>query len=61
MGQAEIEDLNLDGGYIYDPAVNYDRVSRRASDWDSDPEPQPVATRTVYGPSENTPVTPPIE
>jgi outer membrane protein len=62
MGQAEIEDLNLDGGYIYDPAVNYERVSRRASDWDSDPEPQPVATRTVgYGPVENTPVTPPTE
>ncbi|PWG03540.1 hypothetical protein DF286_12135 [Sphingosinicella humi] len=59
MGQAEIEDLNLDGGYIYDPAVNYERVSDRASDWDSDPQPQPVATRTVgYGPPENTPVTP---
>ncbi|HEY9553103.1 TolC family outer membrane protein [Allosphingosinicella sp.] len=61
MGQAEVEDLNLDGGYIYDPAVNYERVSDRASDWDSDPEPRPVATRTVYGPPENTPVTPPTE
>ena len=62
MGQAEIEDLNLDGGYIYDPAVNYERVADRASDWDSDPQPQPVATRTVgYGPPENTPVTPPVE
>lgn len=62
MGQAEIEDLNLDGGYIYDPAVNYERVADRASDWDSDPQPQPVATRTVgYGPPENIPVTPPVE
>ncbi len=61
MGQAEVEDLNLDGGYIYDPAVNYERVADRASDWDSDPQPQPVATRTVYGPTENTPVTPPTE
>jgi outer membrane protein len=61
MGQAEVQDLNLDGGYIYDPTVNYERVADRASDWDSDPEPQPVATRTVYGPPANTPVTPPTE
>ena len=61
MGQAEVEDLNLDGGYIYDPVANYDRVSRRASDWSDDPAPQPVATRTVYGPAAQTPVTDPIE
>ncbi|HYE26676.1 MAG TPA: TolC family outer membrane protein, partial [Allosphingosinicella sp.] len=46
MGKAEAEDLNLDGGALYDPVANYDRVSRRASDWSDDPEPQPVATRT---------------
>ncbi|HEU0134920.1 MAG TPA: TolC family protein, partial [Allosphingosinicella sp.] len=57
MGRAEAEDLNLDGGALYDPLVNYRRVSRRASDWDSDPAPQPVSTRTVSGPP-NTPVTP---
>ncbi|MFC7497935.1 TolC family outer membrane protein [Enterovirga sp. GCM10030262] len=61
MGQAEVGDLNLDGGYIYDPVANYDRVSRRASDWSDDPVPQPVATRTVYGPVAQTPVTPPSE
>src|ERR687894_905952 len=33
MGRAEIEDLNLEGGPLYDPVVNYDRVSRRWSDW----------------------------
>ena len=32
MGQAEIEDLNLEGGVLYDPVANYDRVARRASD-----------------------------
>lgn len=47
MGMAEVEDLNLDGGVLYDPAANYDRVARRASDWSDDPRPQPVATRTV--------------
>jgi outer membrane protein len=58
MGKAEAEDLNLDGGTLYDPLVNYRRVSRRSSDWKDDPEPAPVSTRTVTGPP-NTPVTPP--
>jgi outer membrane protein len=58
MGRAEAEDLNLDGGALYDPLVNYNRVSRRRSDWKDDPAPKPVATRTITGPP-NTPVTPP--
>lgn len=59
MGLAEAEDLNLDGGALYDPTVNYNRVSRRASDWGEDPAAMPVATRTVYGPVAITPVTEP--
>jgi outer membrane protein len=47
MGQAEADDLNLDGGALYDPLANYRRVSRRASDWSDDPTPQAVSTRTV--------------
>ncbi|MFD1788752.1 TolC family outer membrane protein [Sphingomonas floccifaciens] len=48
MGRAEADDLNLgDTGPLYDPVVNYDRVRNRLSDWGSDPEPTPVATRTV--------------
>ncbi|URW76680.1 TolC family outer membrane protein [Sphingomonas donggukensis] len=46
MGKAEARDLNLDGGPLYDPVVNYDRVRRRISDFGSDGEPAPVATRT---------------
>ncbi|QPQ56193.1 TolC family outer membrane protein [Allosphingosinicella flava] len=66
MGQAEIEDLNLDGGTaLYDPVANYDRVSRRWSDWSQDETPTPVATRTVVGPvdpdASTTPVTPPAQ
>lgn len=60
MGRAEQDDLNLDGGYIYNPVANYDRVSRRASDFGDDPTPEPVASRTVtIGPPApaNTPVT----
>ena len=60
MGRAEAEDLNLDGGALYDPLLHYNRTRKRASDWADDPEPQPVSTRTVAGPP-NTPVTPPSE
>lgn len=47
MGQAEAEDLGLDGGPLYNPETNYKRVRNRISDWDQDPKPAPVATRTV--------------
>jgi outer membrane protein len=51
MGQAEADDLNLEeAGPLYDPAANYNRTIRRASDWSDNPAPQPVATRTVIGP-----------
>ena len=56
MGRAEAEDLNLDGGALYDPLANYRRVSRRWSDWADDPAPQPVSTRTVTGPAAATPI-----
>lgn len=58
MGRAEAEDLNLDGGALYDPVTNYNRVSKRASDWNEDPTPKPVSTRTVTG-AGISPVTPP--
>lgn len=56
MGQAEAEDLNLDGGPLYDPIVHYDRYSRSWSDWDDGPAARPVSTRTV-GPEETSPLT----
>ena len=55
MGRAEARDLGLEGGPLYDPVVNYDRVRRKLSDWSSDPEPQPVGTRTADTPAQ-TPV-----
>ena len=57
MGQAEADDLGLEGGPLYDPLGNYRRVARNASDWASDPRHVPVATRTIEmdGPT----VTPP--
>jgi outer membrane protein len=47
MGQAQAEDLGLDGGVLYDPLGNYRHVANNWSDWASDRTHHPVATRTV--------------
>jgi outer membrane protein len=47
MGQAEADDLGLDGGPLYDPLGNYRRVAGDWSDWSNDPRHNPVATSTV--------------
>lgn len=47
MGQAEADDLGLEGGPLYDPLGNYRRVAGNWSDWATDPRRQPTATRTV--------------
>jgi hypothetical protein len=41
MGKAQARDLGLDGGALYDPASNYERVHHRIWDWDSDPAQRP--------------------
>ena len=56
MGQAEAEDLSLDGGALYDPLVYYNRYSDSWSDWDDGPRIRPASTRTV-DPASNSPVT----
>lgn len=50
MGKAEAGDLGLDGGVLYDPTVNYDRVDGRWFDWDDNPSPVTQSTRTVDNP-----------
>ena len=47
MGRAEARDLGLDGGPLYDPDVNYERVDDMFYDYQTDPNPEPQATRTV--------------
>ena len=47
MGQAEADDLGLEGGALYDPTGNYRRVSGGLNDWASDPRHTPRATTTV--------------
>jgi outer membrane protein len=53
MGHARAADLGLDGGVLYDPISNYDRVKGKVLDWDDDPAPRPVSTRTVDSPAQN--------
>ena len=47
MGQAEADDLGLEGGPLYDPLGNYRRVAGDWNDWSTDPRHNPVATSTV--------------
>jgi outer membrane protein len=47
MGQAEAQDLGLEGGPLYDPLGNYRRVASGWNDWAMDPRHPTVATRTV--------------
>ncbi len=46
MGKAEARDLGIEGGALYDPAVNYERVKGQIWDWADDPVPQQQATDT---------------
>jgi len=58
MGHAEADDLGLEGGALYDPMVNYDRVKGKWFDWDYGTAPTPVATRTVDTVPQNANVSP---
>ena len=61
MGNAEARDLGLDGGALYDPLINYNRVRRRISDFGSDGEPAPVATGTGATTPQDATVTRPLD
>ena len=58
MGHAEADDLGLEGGALYDPMVNYDRVKGNWFDWDYGQAPAPTATRTVDSVPQNANVNP---
>ena len=47
MGQAEADDLGLDGGPLYDPLGNYRRVAGSWSDWAGEPRHIPTSSRTL--------------
>lgn len=56
MGKVNAGELGLDGGALYDPALNYKQMHSSYSDWRDGPEPRAVATPTTGGTT--TPVTP---
>lgn len=58
MGRVKAADLGLDGGALYDPVVNYERVKGKWNDWADDPAPKPVSSRTVDSPAQNATVAP---
>ena len=47
MGRAEAQDLGLEGGTLYQPEVNYNRVKGKIFDWDDDPTPTIQSTSTA--------------
>jgi outer membrane protein len=47
MGRGEAADLGLDGGPLYDPVVNYNRVKTSLFDWGDDGKQEAKATHTT--------------
>ena len=47
MGQAEADDLGLEGGPLYDPLGNYRRVAGDWDDWSENRRTAPASTSTV--------------
>ncbi len=47
MGRAEARDLGLEGGVLYDPVADYEKVDNAWNDWSSQPDPTVKSTRTV--------------
>jgi len=57
MGNAEARDLGLEGGVLYDPTINYQRVHHKIGDFSNDADPQPVAVTTAQTPAQTATVT----
>lgn len=57
MGKAEARDLGLDGGTLYDPNENYNRVQHKIWDWSDGPAPKREArdTRSIPAATADTP------
>ena len=53
MGKAEVRDLGLDGGALYDPNPHYRAAKATIWDWGSDPAPVARSTRTIDTPPQD--------
>ncbi|MEP7349721.1 MAG: TolC family outer membrane protein [Sphingorhabdus sp.] len=58
MGRAEARDLGLEGGPLYDPVAEYERVDNAWNDWSSRPDPVTQSTRTVDTPPQKAEIEP---
>lgn len=58
MGKAEARDLGLDGGVLYDPVAEYQKVEGAWTDWDGNPDPTTKSTRTVDTPAQKADIEP---
>ena len=58
MGRAEARDLGLEGGPLYDPVADYERVEGAWNDWSSRADPVTVSTRTVDTPAQTADIEP---
>jgi outer membrane protein len=58
MGRAEARDLGLDGGALYDPVAEYEKVEGAWTDWDTNPDPTVKSTRTVDTPAQRADIAP---
>jgi outer membrane protein len=61
MGRAEARDLGLEGGTLYDPVAEYEKVDGAWNDWASRPDPATVSTRTVDTPAQKADIEPLLE
>ncbi len=61
MGEAEAQDLGLDGGALYDPNINYRRVRRSINDFASDKKAEPIAQTTKGTLAQDATVTRPLD
>jgi outer membrane protein len=61
MGEAEAEDLGLDGGPLYNPNDNFRSVRGRFSDFSDGPAPTPLAPSTATVPPQDASVTRPLD
>lgn len=58
MGRAEARDLGLEGGVLYDPVAEYEKVDDAWNDWASQPDPTTKSTRTVDTPAQKAEIEP---
>jgi outer membrane protein len=58
MGRAEARDLGLEGGPLYDPIAEYEKVDDAWFDWSSRNDPETTGTRTVDTPAQKAEIEP---